>query len=74
LRLLVNIYQVLGTAIAESVGSVGTAFQMFNGSAPRQVAGGARSGWLDQFSDASLNQRAARRTVDALYRGATVRL
>jgi len=70
----VNIYQVLGTAIAESVGSVGTAFQIFGGDTPRPTAGSAPAAWLDQFSEVSLDQRTARRTVDALYRGATVRL
>lgn len=69
-----NIYQVLGTAIAESVGSVGTAFQLFATSEPRQPSARQLAGWVDQFSAASLDQRAARRTVDALYRGATVRL
>lgn len=69
-----NIYQVLGQAIAESVGAVGTAFQLFQGAAPRAASSEPLSGWLGQFSEASHDQRAARRTIDALYRGATVRL
>jgi hypothetical protein len=37
--------------------------------------GGPRaSAWAQQFSDASHDQRDARCTVQALYRGATVRL
>ncbi len=69
-----NIYRVLGSAIAESVGAVGTAVRHL-GDTPSAVGhDGVSSGWIDQFSDASLDDRRARRTVDALYRGATVRI
>jgi hypothetical protein len=67
----VNVYQVLGGAIADSVKSVGTAFRLFSDS---DTAAGQLDGWLEQFSPSSLDQRRARRTVAALYRGATVRL
>lgn len=70
-----NVYQMLGHSIAQSVDSVGTAFRVF---AARGSQGTARhpaaAGWLEQFSPASLDQRAQRLTVDALYRGATVRI
>lgn len=69
-----NIYRVLGTAIAESVGAVGTAFRDLTVGASPARAGDAGAGWADQFSDASLDQCRSRRTVDALYRGATVRI
>lgn len=69
-----NVYQVLGQSIAESVGSVGTAFRVFASSAPAGQSVQPASGWLDQFSAASLDQRAERLTVDALFRGATVRI
>lgn len=69
-----NIIHVLGGAIAESVGSVGTAFQLFSTGASRGATPRQQAGWLEQFSEASLDQRAARRTVNALYRGATVRI
>lgn len=70
-----NVYQVLGHAIAESVHSVGTALRGL--AATPVTPTSARQGsdnWVDQFSPASLHQRTARRQVDALYRAATVRL
>lgn len=69
-----NIYRVLGTAIAESVGAVGTAVRHLGDAPPATLSVQPQSGWSDQFSDASLDQCRARRTVDALYRGATVRI
>lgn len=69
-----TIYQMLGHAIAGSVQSVGSAFRLFP-TAADAGAGAARStDWPGQFSAASLDERRARRTVNALYRGATVRL
>lgn len=67
-----TVFQMLGHAIADSVQSVGSAFHLFPTGAD---VGATRSiDWSGQFSAASLDERRARRTVNALYRGATVRL
>lgn len=66
-----NIQQMLGQAIAESVNAVGNAFPLF----PATVSAerGALADWHAQFSAASNDQRVARRTAQALFRAATVR-
>lgn len=69
-----NVYQMLGHSIAESVASVGAAFRGLPTGAVQAPRHSRAAGWLDQFSGASLDQRAERLTVDALFRGATVRL
>lgn len=69
-----NVYQVLGHSIAESVATVGAAFRGFPSAAGQAPRRSPAAGWLDQFSGASLDQRAERLTVDALFRGATVRI
>ncbi len=69
-----NVYQMLGHSIAESVASVGAAFRGSPTVAVPAPRHSPAAGWLDQFSVASLDQRAERLTVDALFRGATVRL
>lgn len=69
-----NIYRVLGSAIAESVDAVGTAVRHLGFSESSAPAVRAVAGWTEQFSDASLDEQRSRRTVDALYRGAMVRL
>ncbi len=70
-----NVYQMLGQSIAESAAAVGAAFRAFPSSAEAALDEAHQAvGWLDQFSAASLDQRAERRTVDALFRGATVRI
>jgi hypothetical protein len=70
----VNLYRVLGASIAESVNAVGTAVRGLGQPTGSNDAGASPSGWADQFSAASLDDHRARRTVDALYRGAMVRL
>jgi hypothetical protein len=67
----VNIQQMLGQAIAESVSAVGDAFPLFPATARAERDG--LSDWHAQFSAASNDQRAARRTTQALFRAATVR-
>jgi hypothetical protein len=67
-------YQLLGTAIAESVHAVGTALRTLAADDGADVSARTHNDWSDQFSAASNDQRAARRRVNALYRGATVRL
>lgn len=62
---------MLGQAIAESVSAVGNAFPLFP-STPRDERG-SLDDWHAQFSAASNDQRAARRTTQALFRAATVR-
>lgn len=69
-----NIYRVLGLSIAESVNAVGVAVRGLGQSNGAHAIAAPAEGWSDQFSDASLDDRRARRTVDALYRAATVRL
>ena len=69
-----NIREMLGGAIADSVSSVGTAFELFSTGSRRRSSARQQAGWFEQFSEASLDQRAERRTVNALFRGATVRL
>ena len=69
-----NIYRVLGTAIAESVGAVGTAVRQLGDTRSPIASIEQASGWIDQFSDASLDDCRSRRTVDAMYRGAMVRI
>lgn len=66
-----NIQQMLGSAIAESVDAVGNAFPLFPAT-PRADRDGLAD-WHAQFSAASNDQRAARRTAQALFRAATVR-
>jgi hypothetical protein len=67
----VNIQQMLGQAIAESVSAVGNAFPLFPATPSAERDG--LSDWHAQFSAASHDQRAARRTAQALFRAATVR-
>lgn len=69
-----NLYRVLGESIAESVNAVGAAVRDLRQSAATNGSAITTDAWSDQFSAASLNDRRARRTVDALYRAATVRL
>lgn len=69
-----NIYRVLGTAIAESVGAVGTAVRQLGDFPSSRITVAPVSDWADQFSDASLDDCRSRRTVDAMYRGAMVRI
>jgi hypothetical protein len=57
----------LNVTIADSVHAVGQAFN-------RLFADPQAPAWAEQFSTASHDQRDARCTVLALYRGATVRL
>jgi len=57
----------LNVAIADSVHAVGQAFN-------RLFAAPQAPAWAEQFSTASHDQRDARCTVHALYRGATIRL
>lgn len=73
-KTIVNIYRVLGLSIAESVNAVGAAVRGLGQSTGANEFVVPAEGWTDQFSDASLDDLRARRTVDALYRGATVRL
>ena len=54
--------------------AIGAAWHRQPGRDASRDAARSTPGWLEQFSAASLDQRAARRTVDALFRGATVRL
>ena len=68
-----NIQQMLGSAIAESVDVIGSAFHLFATREPRARRPEILASWHDQFSPASLDQRAARRTAQALFRAATVR-
>lgn len=69
-----TVYQMLGHAIAGSVQSVGSAFHLFPIGNSSDVSASQPADWSAQFSPASLDQRRVRRTVNALYRGATVRL
>lgn len=64
---------MLGSAIAESVDAVGSAFHLLAAREPRAGRPESLADWHDQFSSASLDQRAARRTALALFRAATVR-
>lgn len=54
--------------------AVGTAARRWGETSGFHGASASHDGWTDQFSPASLDDRRARRIVDALYRGATVRL
>jgi len=60
----------LNVAIADSVHAVGEALNRLF-AAPSDAQPPA---WAEQFSTASHDQRDARCTVHALYRGATIRL
>lgn len=61
------------TALADQVQALGAAFGrlVIPAASP---ASRASSGWTDQFSRYSHDQRVARCQVHALYRGATARL
>ena len=60
----------LNTAIADSVNAVGEALnRLFAATSDAQAPA-----WAEQFSTVSHDQRDARCTVQALYRGATTRL
>jgi hypothetical protein len=67
----VNLYQILGAAIADSMHSAVGALHVFG--AGQTIPDRSRVGWHEQFSAASLDERRARRTADAMFRGATVR-
>jgi hypothetical protein len=67
----VNLYQILGAAIADSMHSAVGALHVFGADQP--VSHRSRVGWHEQFSAASLDERRARRTADAMFRGPTVR-
>jgi hypothetical protein len=73
-KLIVNLYRVLGESIAESVNAVGAAVRSLSLSSGPSGTATSADGWADQFSAASLDDRRARRTVEALFRAATVRL
>lgn len=68
-----NAYDVLGRAIASTVAAVGSALSGLQASNGQAASADQLGAWLDQFSAASLDQKDARRTVRALFRGATVR-
>lgn len=68
-----NAYDVIGRAVADSVAALGSAWRGLQSSGGASARADRLGTWLDQFSDASLDQRDARRTVRALFRGATVR-
>lgn len=69
-----NVYDVLGRAIADTVSAVGSAFRGLQVNVGPAASADQLGAWLDQFSASSLDQKDARRTVRALYRGATARI
>ncbi|WP_326405158.1 hypothetical protein [Methylibium sp.] len=62
-----DLYRVLGVAVTESLAVVTQAWRRW-----ADDTGGAD--WAAQFSESSNDDRRGRRRVEALFRGATVRL